>query len=144
MKHSFKLFGVLTLLFCLPLIGSAQTKCPNFGKKECLPKLKPYIPTEQTYTTTMLTGEKISIRMTFYYGDDNRVLICAEEDLGKIKLNLRNAANKVVFTTESYGTIQWDFNVENTQDMTLEIITQELKTGGMDKAGCVTVYVGFR
>ncbi len=135
------------VLFAFAIIAFSQaglSQCAGFSKNKCLPKLKPYIPTEQTYSTTMLNGENINVRMTFYYGDDNRVLICADDALGKIQLNLRNSSNKIVFTTKSYGTIQWDFNVENTQDMTLEIITSDNTTEGLDKAGCVTVYVGFR
>lgn len=140
-----KIKQILLVVAVTVVSQTAFSQCGAFSKNKCLPKLKPYIPTEQMHTTTMLTGERISVRMTFYYGDDNRILICADEALGKIQLNLKNSSNKVVFTTKSYGTIQWDFNVENTQDMTLEIITSDAPAGEtFDKSGCVTVYVGFR
>lgn len=92
----------------------------------------------------MLNGDKTSLPFTFYYGLEYRIIICTQEALGKITFNLRDGSNKILFTTFGYNTIQWDFHVENTEDMTIEVLSSEVKGDGLDKSGCATIIVGFK
>jgi hypothetical protein len=74
-------------------------------------------------------------------------LICAQEALGKIKLNIKDANNRVIFSTSGLGTIMWDFNVEATQDLTLEVISapvDDSQPGGIYGSGCVSILMGFK
>ncbi|MGQ0827408.1 MAG: hypothetical protein ACT4ON_03320 [Bacteroidota bacterium] len=132
---------LLVLIFNTAVFG----QCNLFTKTKCLPKLKPYLNTQQLTNTILLSGDKTQLTSTFYYGDEYRLLICAQEQLGKIQLNIRDAQNNIIFTTKGYGVIMWDFNVESTQDLTLEVITPPLAANEtIDKSGCVSILMGFK
>ena len=138
----FKIFFSCIAIFAISTISFSQ--CNIYAKTKCLPKLKPYLNTEQLYTTTLLNGDKATLPMTFYYGIEYRIIICAQEALGKIKFNLKDGNNNIVFTTSAYSTIMWDFNVANTQDLTIEVITADNTTDQLDKSGCASIIVGFK
>jgi hypothetical protein len=130
-----------TVIIAASLIGlEANAQCNSFTKSKCAPKVKPYNNIEQMHSTTLLSNDKLKMNMTFYYGDEYRIVICADEKLGKLTMNLKDKNNKVVFTTSGYGSIQWDFNVQATQELTLEVITAPAPKGEeVDRSGCVSV-----
>ncbi len=137
--------AIIKIIF-LVLVCNASSfaQCNGFAKKS-MSKLKPYLNTQQVFGTTLLNGDKTQVSSTFYYGDEYRLLISADDKLGKIQLNVKDANDNVVYTTKAYGSIMWDFNVESTQDLTLEVITPPAAAGEtLDKSGCVAVIVGFK
>jgi hypothetical protein len=138
-KNIFKI-TLLVLAFNTAAFG----QCNLYNKTKCLPKLKPYLNTQQLCNTVLLSGDKTQLSSTFYYGDEYRLLVCAQEALGKIQLNIRDAQNNIIFTTKGYGLIMWDFNVESTQDLTLEVITPPVASDIIDKSGCVSILMGFK
>lgn len=139
MKHLFRI-----LLLVLAFNTASFGQCNGFAKKS-IGKLKPYLNTQQVFSTVLLNGDKTQLSSTFYYGDEYRLIIAAQDQLGKIQLNIKDADGNVVFTTKAYGTIMWDFNVESTQDLTLEVITPEAPKGQTeDKGGCVSIIIGFK
>ncbi|HEY0031477.1 MAG TPA: hypothetical protein VGC65_12005 [Bacteroidia bacterium] len=133
-----------TLFLVLAINTAAFAQCNGFAKRN-ISKLKPYLNTQQVFSTVLLSGDKTQLSSTFYFGDEYRLLISAEDQLGKIQLNIKDAEGNVVFTTKGYGTIMWDFNVEATQDLTLEVITPPVAaTEAVDKSGCVSIVIGFK
>lgn len=132
------------VIAAMVITSSMYAQCSAFSKLKCSPKIKPYLNTEQLYSSTMLQGDKTEVKTTFYYGDDYRIVVCAVEKLGKIELNLRDANNDVVFTTKGYGNITWDFNVQTTQDFTIEITTPPGTGESLDASGCVSVIIGHK
>lgn len=139
MKNVLRIF---LLLFVCHTTSYGQ--CNGFAKKS-ISKLKPYLNTQQVFSTVLLNGDKTQLASTFYYGDEYRLLISAEEQLGKIQLNIKDSEGNVIFTTKGYGSIMWDFNVESTQDLTLEVITPPAPAKEtVDKSGCVSIVVGFK
>ena len=141
-NNFFKIIFFCSVVFLGETSGFSQ--CNIFTKTKCVPKLKPYLNTEQLYSTTLLNGDKCSLPMTFYYGCEYRIIVCAQEALGKIKFNLKDGNNKTVFTTSAYGVIMWDFNVENTQDLVIEVFTSDNTTDQLDRSGCTSIIVGFK
>lgn len=145
-KHISKFVPALALVL---FAGYTNAQCNLFGKLATF-KLKPYVNTSQVYTATLLNNDKTQLNMTFYYGDEYRLIVKADDVLGKVQLNIKDANNNIVFTTKGYGLIQWDFNVENTQDLTLEVVTPPAPPAAdgsidkMDKSGCVAIVVGFK
>ncbi|CAN5378287.1 hypothetical protein BH10BAC1_BH10BAC1_05740 [soil metagenome] len=135
-KHIFR-----TALLVLAINATSYAQCNGFAKKS-ISKLKPYLNTQQVFSTVLLSGDKTQLSSTFYFGDEYRLLISADDKLGKIQLNVKDANGNVVYTTKAYGAIMWDFNVESTQDLTLEVITPAAQ--GEDKSGCVSVVIGFK
>ncbi|MBA3971962.1 MAG: hypothetical protein H0X46_07420 [Bacteroidetes bacterium] len=139
MKNIFRIL-LLVLIYNTASFG----QCNGFAKKS-VSKLKPYLNTQQVFSTVLLNGDKTQLSSTFYYGDEYRLLISAQDQLGKIQLNIKDVNGNVVFTTKAYGTIMWDFNVESTQDLTLEVITPPAPaTQTEDKSGCVSIIIGFK
>lgn len=135
-----KIIYLVSIVTASLIAEQVNAQCNVFTKSKCLPKLKPYNNLEQMHSTTLLSNDKMKLNMTFYYGDDYRIVVCADEKLGKITMNLKDKNNKVVFTTSGYGTIQWDFNVQATQELTVEVITSPAPKGEeMDRSGCVSV-----
>ena len=135
----------IVILLVLAFNAGGFAQCNSFAKNKCMPKLKPYLNTQQLCNTVLLSGDKTQLSSTFYYGDEYRLLICAEEALGKIQLNIRDAQNNIIFTTKGYGVIMWDFSVESTQDLTLEIVTPPISAKEtLDKSGCVSILLGFK
>jgi hypothetical protein len=137
--------NILRILFIVLVYNTASYgQCNGFAKKS-LSKLKPYLNTQQVFSTVLLNGDKTQLSSTFYYGDEYRLLITADDKLGKIQLNVKDANGVVVYSTKAYGTIMWDFNVESSQDLTMEVITPEAAAGSTeDKSGCVAIAIGFK
>lgn len=136
---------ILKAAFLVLVVNTVSAQCSSFAKTKCLPRLKPYINSQQLANTVLLNGDKTQMSSTFYYGDEYRIMVCSDEKLGKIKLNIKDSEDNIVFTTQGYGNITWDFNVETTQDLTLEVITPPNTTGeALDKSGCVSILLGFK
>ncbi len=144
LKYFSILIGITGIIQLVNVTPAGFAQCASFTRGKCMSKLKPYISTEQVHSSTLLTNDKTKTSMTFYFGDEYRILICAHKDLGKVEVNLKDKLNNVVFTTKGYESVVWDFNVENTQDLTLEVITPPGKTGAEEKSGCVSIIVGFK
>ena len=137
------IFRILILVLAANTYSYGQ--CEFFAKKSTLGKLKPYLNTQQVFSTVLLNDDKTKISGTFYFGEEYRILVTAEKQLGKIQLNIRDAQDNIVFTTKGYGIILWDFNVESMQDLTLEIVTPPApENQTLDKSGCVSVIIGFK
>jgi len=136
---------ILRILFIVLIVNTASfAQCNGFAKKS-ISKLKPYLNTQQVFSTVLLNGDKTQLSSTFYYGDEYRLLITADDKLGKIQLNVKDAQGVIVYSTKAYGTIMWDFNVESSQDLTLEVVTPEAAAGSTeDKSGCVAIVIGFK
>jgi hypothetical protein len=134
------LFFLTAFIITSLLSIDVYAQCNSFTKNKCRPKVLPYNSVEQIHSTVLLSNDKLRLNTTFYYGDDYRIVVCGDETLGKITLNLKDKSNKVVFTTSGFGSIQWDFKVESTQDLTLEVITPAPPKGeDLDRSGCISV-----
>lgn len=139
-KNITKIVSIVAIVFCFKLSFS---QCQGYAKGKCLPQLKPYINGGQLFSTTLLSNDKTELTKTFYSGQNYRVLVCGQKDLGEITFKLKDAYNNVVFTNKGYGNF-WDFNVQSTQEFTIEVTTPEGDPSAtLDKSGCVAIIVGF-
>ena len=140
-KNIIKLF-LLILTLNLPLWSMAQ--CMGFAKNKCLPKLSPYNNSGQMYNTTLLSGDRTELSMTFYAGQNYRILVCAQKELGEVQFKLKDVNNNVIFSNKGYGNL-WDFNVQVTQELTIEATTPASDPDViLDNSGCVAILVGFK
>ncbi len=109
-----------------------------------MPALKPYIHNGQLNSTTLAAGETAELLMTFYAGQDYRISVCGQEELGNLEFNLLDNSRKRIFSSKEHkGAKLWDFNVKNTQQITVEVIAPPTKEPH-SKSGCVSVLVGFK
>ena len=139
----FKLI-LITLTVVIPFTVFSQ--CKNVAKKECLPKLSPYTHNGQVNSSTLLAGQTAELQMTFNSGLDYRILVCASAVLGKASFKLIDVEKNVVFDSkESNSPELWDFNVESTQQFTLEVtVPKSNSPNNIVPSGCVSVLVGFK
>lgn len=139
--RTFFRLGIFLLLAFL-FSTTAFSQCSNFIKNKCGSKLKPYLSTGQIYNTTLLSEDRTELTMTFYSGHSYRIIVCSEAALGKVQFRLKDANNNILFSNKGYGNL-WDFNIQTTQELTIEVITPP-SDKEIDESGCVAILVGFK
>jgi hypothetical protein len=145
MKNTQLRIVVATLILTF-ITGFANAQCKSFAKNKCLPDLAPYIHNGQMNGATMMAGEKAELQMSFYAGQDYRLMVCAQPILGETTFRLLDKNKKVIFNSKDHKNVTfWDFNVASTQQMILEIdIPESGAKHGMVPSGCVNILVGFK
>lgn len=135
------LIGSLALL---PTIG-VFAQCKGFVKRQ-IPKLAPFIHNGQVNSSVLLSGDHAELTLTFYSGQTYRLLASSQEALGDVYFIMRDANKTVLFSSKEQGKFDfWDFTVESTQQMTIEIIVPNSDTpSGLVPSGCVAILVGFK
>ena len=137
-------FVIIALTIVLPF--SVYAQCKNIAKKQCMPKLAPYTHNGQLNSSTLLAGQTAELELTFNSGLEYRVLVCSSEVLGKASFKLIDVEKNVVFNSSDFNNSEfWDFNVESTQQFTLEVnIPKTESPNDIVPSGCVSVLVGFK
>ncbi len=142
-NFSFKLL-LIFIAINIPVVVFAQ--CKLFSKKQCIPELLPYNHNGQQNNVTLMPGEKAELLMTFYAGQDYRLMVCGQPILGDIKFKVKDKERKEIYnnSTAALSSI-WDFKVASTQQLILEVEAPETdsKTRLME-SGCISVLVGFK
>lgn len=142
-----KLKTFFCLIFSLAVLPVAvYSQCKGFAKKNCLPKVAPFTHNGQLNSTTLIAGQKVQLEMTFYSGQNYRILVCAQEVLGKVDFKLLDADKNVVFNSKDNGSPDhWDFNLKSTQQLFIEVDVPEMDApNGITPSGCVALLVGFK
>ncbi len=144
MKSLPLLLGLMLTL----ILGSLEVngQCKNFTKNKCIPQISPYIYNGQMNSAVLNEGDIAELVLTFYAKQDYRVLICAEEHLGKIIFRLHDVQNNVLFDNTKYNYANmWDFTSTATQQIRVEIeIPEGLNPSATPKSGCVSILIGFK
>jgi hypothetical protein len=136
---------LLVLMLCVFGVTIASAQCNMFTKKKCIPSLAPYIHNGQLNSTSLGVGETAELELTFYAGQEYRILVCGQEIFKDVTFKLRDKNNKEIFNSEGKEHY-WDFKVNSTQQLTLELTTvgDGKNTSGIAESGCVSVLVGFK
>jgi hypothetical protein len=144
MKHLSSLIAAV-LLSALPLASQAQ--CRSFAKNKCIPALAPYKFNETFNAAQLAPGEEAEVDLTFYSGQEYRVLVCAHPILGNVNWRLSDASGKSLFESSADDPKpSFEFRVATTQKLTIHIDVPSTAKGGngMMKVGCVGILVGFK
>jgi hypothetical protein len=138
------------LLFALLSVFSSQFtfgQCKNIAKK-CLPDIAPFIFTGQLNSVEMMEGESAELAITFYAGQEYRVIMCSTSSLGILNFKIFDKDHKSIFSNSEHKDVQqWDFKVNSTEEYTVEIVAPKSKTykpAEIDNNGCVAILVGFK
>jgi hypothetical protein len=135
------------VFLALALLGNEATaQCRSFARNSCIPELAPYKFNETFNAAQLAPGEEAEVNLTFYSGQDYRVMVCADKVLDAVNWKLMDGSNKIIF--ESFADDPkktFDLRVENTQQMKVHVWVPEKNTGtGMVPYGCVVILVGFK
>ena len=135
---------ILTLIVALaaPIISSAQ--CKGFVKKQCLPVLENYTPSDKYNSLRMVQGEEADMYLVFVENHDYRVVICTQEIIGDVDYQVLTDNGQVIFSSaKSEGKNYFDFSATSTMKLQVVIkVPDNESAGGMMHEGCVTVMIG--
>lgn len=140
-----KLIAIALILGLYSTEGAAQ--CKSFITKKCMPKMAPYTHNGQLNSTSLMEGETAELLMTFYSGQNYRILVCAQQVLGQARFKLLDSQRNVVFDSkENAYSESWDFSVKSTQQFVIQVSIPKPDDapGAFVQSGCVAVLVGFK
>jgi hypothetical protein len=129
----------------LPTLSPAQ--CRSFAKNKCMPSMAPYKFNETFNAAQLAPGEEAQVDLTFYSGQEYRLLICAHPILGNVNWKLVDASGKSIFESNAGDPKgSFDFKVATTQKLTVSIDVPEAAPGGngLLTVGCVNILVGYK
>jgi hypothetical protein len=130
-------FAVMTVV--------TNAQCKVYAKKNCLPRVAPFTHNGQLNSATLIAGQKVQLEMTFYSGQNYRILVCAQDVLGKIDFRLLDTDKNVVFDSrDNNSPDHWDFNLKSTQQLFVEVeVPKSDSPNGIVPSGCVALLVFF-
>jgi len=133
---------VICVFVCF-VVENAQSQCRPFAAAN-KPSLGDFIH-DGAYTAIQLkTGQTVQMNKTFYRGQKYRLLVCAATELAKVDFKVQDANQNVLYTGNEEGIAKkWDFSVESTQNLLISVTVPET-TANQNKAGCVTILIGFK
>jgi hypothetical protein len=140
--------GAKIILVCAVALFSfadSNAQCKGFVKKQ-IPKLAPFIHNGQINSSVLLSGDHAELTLTFYSGQTYRIMVGAQETLGDVYFVMKDAAKGQLFSSKDQGkTDYWDFTVESTQQLTIEVMVPDVDApSGLVPSGCVSILVGFK
>ena len=134
------LIGALALLTSV----NSFSQCKGFVKKQ-IPKLSPFIHNGQINSSVLLSGDHAELTLTFYSGQNYRILVTGQETLGNVFFVVRDAGKNQIFSSKDQKSDYWDFTVESTQQLTIEVMVPDVDApSGLVPSGCVSILVGFK
>lgn len=145
MRRFFVILGVVSTVW-VAFGDNALALCnKTWVKKKCMPKMTPFVHNGQVNMTDLKEGQKTEAVLTFYSGQDYRILVCGEETLENISFIVFDATGKLIFDSKTKNnTDVWDFRVKTTSQLKVVIDAGKNDDGNGSAVGCVTVLVGFK
>jgi len=136
----------LLAIFVFAFSGSLDAQCKAFAKKECLPKLSPYIHDGNYHAAVLVEGEEAELYKTFYSDMEYRVAIVGEDKLPAIEFRVLDANKNVLYTNKDKDYAPtWDFKLESSQQLKLVVkVSSFNKPGDTPANGCVAIMFGFK
>ena len=146
MKQNY-FFSKVIIAVCLITFTSISSfaQCNTFVKKKCMPKISPFTQNGQMNTSTLTSGQKTTLNLTFYSGQSYRILVCGESLLGDLTFTITDLEHKVVFDSKKNDYPDfWDFKVKSTQQFIVEVQVPQPEEKTPAATGCVSIIVGFK
>lgn len=133
------------LVAAVTLALSASAQCRSFAKNKCVPELAPYKFNETFNAAQLAPGEEAEVSLTFYSGQDYRVMVCTHPILGEVNWKLVDENNKVVFESlADEPKHHFDLKAANTVPMKVVVWVPNKGSSAMVHVGCVAIMVGFK
>lgn len=131
---------------CMWFAGDAAAQCRSFAKNKCVPGIAPYKFNETFNAAQLSPGEEAEVNLTFFSGQDYRVMVCAHPILGNVDWKLVDGNGAVVFESKAADPKEhFDLRTQSTQQ--LKVLVRVPPTQGrsdMVHMGCVAILVGFK
>lgn len=146
MKQTYFLKAIVAIGIVAFSTSAVNAQCSTFLKKKCMPKIQPFTLNGQVNTSTLSSGQKTALNLTFYSGQDYRIVVCGQPQLGDLSFKVLDMNKKVVFDSKKNDYPDfWDFKVKNTQQFIVEVqVPESESTSSVLPSGCVSIMVGFK
>lgn len=143
-----KFLSIALLVGIFPFLSfnQANAQCKRFTKKNCLPKLDPYIYNGQLNSATLAQGDIAELNLTFYPDQDYRIFVCSDPILGNVHFKLFDQDKNLIYDNETTDYLPyWDFSTNQSMELTLRVMIPEKTESDIDvKEGCVSILIGFK
>jgi hypothetical protein len=141
-------FPIIGLIFTLALVNyTASAQCKSFAKKICKMELIPYIHDGNYHAAILTEGEEAELYKTFYAGQNYRIAVCGgPESIPDVEFQVIDAYKNVLYDNRQHNLSRvWDFKVEASQQLKIEVKVPKSKTASEYPAsGCVAIMFGFK
>ena len=135
---------IINLFLLLGVFANAQ-KCRSFVKKNCMEELQPFTPNETFNSAVLIPGDQAELNMTFYAGQEYRLFVCNDPILGAVDYRVFDSEKNEVYNSIEAADGPFDFIMENTQQMIVEIsVPLEKNPNKLIHQGCVAIMVGYK
>ncbi|MCB0763354.1 MAG: hypothetical protein KDB84_01515 [Flavobacteriales bacterium] len=126
-------------------IGTVQAQCRSFAKNKCVPELAPFKFNETFNAAQLAPGEEAEVNLTFYSGQEYRVMVCTHPILGEVNWKLVDAYNQIVFESLADAPKHFfDLKAASTTQMKVVVWVPNKGASDMVHVGCVAIMVGFK
>ena len=137
-----------SLLLFIPLSFLSfqlNSQCKGFTKKNCLPKLSPYLSSSLFNSAKMIPGESADVKINFNKGLSYRLVICADPILENLAYEIRDDEGFVYKRDTIKGKTSFtDLEVTQSKVLTISInIPEQENTTGIVRSGCASILLGF-
>lgn len=123
----------------------ASAQCKAFAKNKCVPELAPYKFNESFNAAQLAPGEEAEVNLTFFSGQEYRVMVCTHPILGEVNWKLVDANNKIVFESlADEPKHHFDLKASSTLQMKVVVWVPARPKTEMVHVGCVAILVGFK
>lgn len=147
----FRKIAFVTFLFStfLGFSNHVNAQCKKYTKKHCLPSLSPYIHNGQLTSAVLIPGDFADIDLIFNAGQEYRILICNQEQIGNVQYKILDQSRKVLHKSDpTKKNPYWDFKVENTQQLIVQLTVPSMDKSNQRTSlvpnGCFALLVGFK
>lgn len=145
MRYSTLLVKSAFLVCAIGFAATTQAQCRSFAKNKCVPELAPYKFNETFNAAQLAPGEEAEVGLTFYSGQDYRVMVCTHPILGEVNWKLVDENNKVIFESlADEPKHHFDLTAANTVPMKVVVWVPNKGSSSMVHVGCVAIMVGFK
>ena len=137
---------IIILLTILLLSGSTLFgQCINFARNVGKEQLGDYIHDGNYNATVLEEGEKAELYKTFFSDQNYRIAIAKVEQLPDIHFRILDKEGNVLFDNMEHNyRLVWDFKVESTQMLIVELTVLEKNPPSEELInGCVSVLFGL-
>ncbi len=131
---------IITLGF-LGFIMSSYAQCDTEAKLCDRYFDKTFISDGQEYRALLHSDQEAEFKATLFGGNEYRMVSCSGEVAGELIFTLNDKEGNELFNSGDYGNAPyWDFNVENTTEVTINAKLDQNKKS----SGCAVVLIGFK
>ena len=137
-------FMVFWLIGILGAVQPLHGQCSTFARGVVKPELAPFLHDGNLNATILAEGERIVLQKTVFDGLKYRIVVMGVPDLPSPRFKLKDGSGDILFDNIEYDyASKWDFDVQTTQNLFVEITVPEDDDPSADTGGCVAVLFGI-